>query len=458
MVWAGTALLAFITVAELSREEYLADLGEQKAKLDRDLWILDRKNRREEKLINAVKAVMGQEKARKEIEIGISDLRKLPFSKPVVYRRMARAEIKQYIISKLGAQYTTEEFHNYELSLKRIGLLPMDVDLVKMVTELLSEQVAAFYDPDTHELYTFAEANLDNNFERTIMAHELVHALQDQNFNFKALALRAKDNDDAASAASALVEGDATYHMGVFLRMNYKAHEILGDLQLLFSQQNDKMYSAPPFLRDSLLFPYQDGQIFVSEVHAHGGNSALDAMFANPPQSTEQVLHPEKYIGPAFDPPVAVSIDIKPRASWKKLHENTVGEMGLRSLFTQRHTDDAAAVIAQGWGGDRYVLYETEPGKWVLIWKTVWDSEKDAREFFDGMDDFYRYRYQAPGPLAQPHGTASKPKPASPSDAVLFSVAKQKQCITIRGKTVLFLDAPDAKTIHALLDEFHRLK
>lgn len=458
LIWSGTLILVMLALGELAREHYLSQLEIEQAVVDRELHEQIRRTRNARLWLETAKALTTQEDARKEIELGISSIRKLSFVKPVTFRRMPREEIREYIISKLGSQYSGDEFKNYEMALKKIGLMPPDVDLVKMITELLSEQVAAFYDPDTHELYTFADTGLTGNFDRMILAHELVHALQDQNFDFKALALKAKDNDDASLASASIVEGDATYHMGVYLRMNYQAREIFGDLQLLFTQKTDKMYSAPPYMRDSLLFPYQEGQLFVSEVHAGGGIAAVDALFASPPQSSEQVLHPEKYIGPAKDSPVAVTIALNPHPTWKKLHENTVGELGIRSLISQRQPSEKAATAAAGWGGDRYVLYEIEHGKWVLVWKTVWDTEKDAREFFDVAEDFYRYRYQAPGPLVPTGRNDPKPRSAPQADAVFLSVAKQKQCISIHAKTVLFVDAPDEKTIQILLGELRAAK
>lgn len=445
-VWGCVLLLVFIVYGVWSRQQYLKHLKVEAAQLSRELHETVEKNRALQQTLQPRKELMEQEATQQEIEVLISHFRELPFLKPVHYAKMKRPELRKYILSKLGAQYSPEEFANYELALKRIGLIPHKVNLVEIVADLLSEQIAAFYDPDTHELYTFNELTLANNMERMILAHELVHALQDQHFDFRALALRAKDNDDAAVAAAALVEGDASYQMGVYLRQHYKARELLGDLQVLFSQPTDKIVAAPAFIRDSLLFPYEDGQVFVSELHARGGNAAIDACFANPPTSTEQVLHPEKYSGPGKDIPVVINLEIKAAsASWKKLHQNVVGELGIRSFFTAALGLEKASEAAAGWGGDSYSLYSTGAESWVLVWKTVWDSPKDAREFFDALESFYHDRYGSP---------SQKEKTTQNVDAVFFSEATQKQSLSIKGSTVLYLDVPDLKIMKLLLSEF----
>ncbi len=465
-------ILLLVAYGVWDRENYLFRLREKEVRLNNDLQAILRQNRILQLRWEVLENLAYEKKYRRELETAISKNRALPFRQPVRYRYMEKIKLKDYIISKLGSQYTAEEFQNYELALKQIGLLPKDVHLKKVITELLSEQIAAFYDPDTHELYTFTDPTTirqENNFERMILAHELVHVLQDQNFDFRTLALRTKNNDDAALAAAALVEGDANYHMTLYLWENYQVHEILGDLQLLFSQKVDEILAAPPYLRDSLLFPYQEGQRFVAELYARGGNAAIDAAFLNPPQSTEQVLHPQKYLNSNKDVPKPVSLIIKASPSWKKLHENVVGELGIRSFFSEILDEEKAAHVAAGWGGDRYILYGIASDQRILVWKTVWDTEKDAREFFDALEGFYRIRYQLPestkradtqrsaalatGPDLSARYALKKEKAEPKAGSAFFSIAQQKQNITIQGYTVWFLDVPNFHIMNKLLLE-----
>ncbi len=449
LFWTLLLGIVFIVYWIASRVTYLEKLREEETRVNIELQSVLQRNRVLKSQIELRNNEQREESARAAIEKNISALRELPFLKPVEYKRIPKSELRAYILSKLRIQYSSDEFKNYEIALKRIGLIPRTTDLMQAITSLLSEQVAAFYDQDTHELYTFPEFNLGNNMERMILAHELVHALQDQNFTLQKLPLRTKDNDDAALAAAALVEGDATYQMGVYLRENYNAEQWLGDLQMLFTQPMDQMQAAPAYLRSSLLFPYQDGQIFISDLHANGGNAAIDAAFKDPPESSKQILHPEKYMAVPRDRPQPVVFTFKPEPSWKKLHENVVGELGIRALFEDQLGVEKAQRVAAGWGGDRYVLYEITRDRWVLVWQTVWDAPKDAREFFNALDELYHARYR------MEEGLGNKGEPA---DSIFFSVANQKQNITLFGRTVVLLDVPDAHTMAPLLQHFSKIK
>lgn len=377
---------------------------------------------------------------RGEIEQLISGYRGLKFHQPVAYRTLPREKIRDYLMSKLGEQYTPEEFRQYGLALQRIGLIPTGTDLLATLSDLLSEQVAAFYDQETHELYTFEETEFKNNLERMILSHELVHALQDQNFNLKSLALKAKDNDDAALASAALVEGDANYHMGHYLRENYRTDQMLKDIRLAMAQRTERILSAPPYLRDSLLFPYQEGQQWVSELYASGGQAAIDAAYTHPPSSTEQVLHPEKFLSKVREEPREVATELKLDSAWKKVHENVVGELGIRSLFSKVLGRERAELAAAGWGGDRYAMWEGARGAWILVWKSVWDTEADARQFFEALHRFYAIKYDNKAGLGTVPGETGVP-----GEAVLFSLADQRQCIVLCDDSVLFVEAPNAK-------------
>jgi len=440
-VWA--VLFGMVCIVSLigSRVAYVEKLREDEARLAIDLQKTVRRNRELKREMETERTVIREKKAGAAIEESVSALRGLDFQSPVEYKRIPREDLRNYIASKLDVQYSSEEFQNYELALKRMGLIPKTMNLRESVTALLSEQVAAFYDQDEHHLYTFPEFDLSNNMQRMILAHELVHALQDQHFGLQKLPLRAKNNDDASLAAAALVEGDATYQMGVYLRENYQAAQWLSDARTLLTQPMERVQAAPPYLRDSLLFPYQEGQLFVSELHARGGNAAIDAAFSDPPESSEQILHPEKYMQTPRDRPQTVTFTFKPEPEWKKIHQNVVGELGIRALLEESLSPEKAQRASAGWGGDAYVLYSAGNDRWVLVWQTVWDTERDAREFFDAMEELYHARYHIVD------GNAKNPS----ADSVFFSVADQKQNISLYGKTVILLDVPDARVMEKML-------
>ncbi|MFZ4693516.1 MAG: hypothetical protein ACOYMV_00140 [Verrucomicrobiia bacterium] len=428
------------------KEEAISLWRQEEAKMACDLDRLKRRNRELREKTAKDRAAKNTPQILVRIEEIMAGIRSLPLQRPVAYRVMSRRMLRDSIVARMRAQYSGDDLQNYQTALVRMRLLPDGINLSGMISELLSEQIAAFYDTESHELCTFDGLSLQRNVERMIVAHEVVHALQDQNFNLGALPLKRKDNDDAALAAAALVEGDANYHMGVYLRTHFRVGELLGDLRFVFSQQTNKLLSAPAFLRETLLFPYQEGRSFVAELHARGGVEAINRAFVQPPQSTEQVLHPEKYLA-GNDPPKPVLVNLKPGSGWRWIHENVVGELGVRAYLTPLLDLDRASRVASGWGGDRYVLYEvSEPsGGWVLVWKTIWDTPGDAREFFNAMEVVFRDRFRGPET-----GTPALAKD-SVAAALFYSFASQKQALILRGDTVILLDAPNNTILRTVM-------
>jgi len=143
------------------------------------------------------------------------------------------------------------------------------------------------------------------------------------------------------------------------------------------------LQNAPPILRETSLFPYTAGLSFVQALMASGGYAAVNAAFANPPASTEQILHPEKYA--AHEAPVAVSIPGGLPAllgsGWSEAGRDTLGEENLRVWLGQLGASSQAFAAAAGWGGDRLVLYEGPNGATQLAVVTAWDTATDADEF-----------------------------------------------------------------------------
>ncbi len=445
-------LLGILGGVWLSRENYLTDLRLEEEVLAREVQALARTNRVLREAVAETKSSRSREDTEEGLAARMSQLRELPLRTPIVHRSMPRAELRADILAQMHSQYSVEELRDHENALSRLGLLPRETRFAQVVPELLSEQVAAFYDIERHELCTLEGLDLRNNAERMILAHELVRVLQDQNFGLDRLGLRRKDNDDAALAAAALVEGDATYHMGVYLHDNFRVNEIFHDLRLFFIQPADKLLPVPVYLREALMFPDRDGRDFVAALHARGGVEAVNRAYEFPPQSTEQILHPEKYLGPLVDAPKPVVLDFRPDPSWRLTQENVVGELGVRSLFSKALGPERAAEVAAGWGGDRYLVYDLpQPSDgWVLVWKSVWDTEADAREFFEALSRSFQLRYDA---LPAPGQAPKKGAPPLRVNAVFFSIAHQKQCVVLSRDTVWLVDVPEVKTMNRLLKE-----
>jgi hypothetical protein len=256
--------------------------------------------------------------------------------------------------------------------------------------EVLAEQVLGFYDHERHHIVVRASrptTDAEAEKERGILAHEIEHALQDQHFGRPDEATRDAMSDDSLLAYSALLEGDAMLTMFAYLaaergvpiqRMVRRAADILRDTPAeRFAGDGDAaLFRALPIVRERLLFRYHAGTAMVAELYRAGGLDLVNRLFVAPPVSTEQVLHPEKYVAGE------VPADIRPPdppAGMRAIGNGTLGELVIRVVLGR--CTGMAEIAAEGWSGDRFTLAVGTDGKVGLAWATAWDSEKDAAEF-----------------------------------------------------------------------------
>jgi hypothetical protein len=238
-----------------------------------------------------------------------SEIRQLAILRPVQSSAQSRAEIERMILKNINEESTPGQTHAAEVTMKRLGLAPPDFQYRALMVRVLTEQVAGYYEPKTGEFHLADWIDLDG--QRPIMAHELTHALQDQHFNLRRFEHWPKGDSDAELATHALIEGDATLAMALYVANNpLRALLFLKSLGLssLASPELDK---APRAVRETLLFPYQQGIDWTKSLYKQNGWERVSKAFSDLPQSTEQILHPEKYF--AHEAPVKVTLpDIAP--------------------------------------------------------------------------------------------------------------------------------------------------
>ena len=331
-----------------------------------------------------------------------SELRKLAVLRPVRSGAQTRAEIEQMLVRNLNESSAPEELRASEQTYKKLGLLPADFDLRPFLVALLAEQVAGYYDPKAREFFLADWIELDA--QRPVMAHELTHALQDQHFNLRRFEDWPKHDSDAQTAAHALVEGDAMLVMMQYVVRNPERQLAMLKSLVLGSGGSTAVYDkAPRVLRESLVFPYTQGANWAGHVYRRGGWELMSASYKKLPQSTEQILHPEKYF--AGEAPLRVSVrDISASLGrgWRLADHDVSGEWGYYLILDEfLKAREASQPAAAGWGGDRYALFTgPHPGDVVLAQKSLWDTERDAREFFDAYARRSTIRYQTP-PVAE---------------------------------------------------------
>ena len=273
-----------------------------------------------------------------------------------------------------------------ERLLKAFGLLPADASLRDLYIQMLGSQIAGLYNPDDKTLYVVSKSGAIGAIEKTTFSHEFTHALQDQNFDLGALKLDEVGQGDRSFARLALVEGDATLTMSYWSIANLTTAELTA---LATAGADDpstaQLLAMPAILRESLLFPYIQGLSFVQGIQLQEGWPGVDAAFAHPPASSEQVLHPEKYA--AGEQPVAVALPKNLAAQlgtgWTSALEDSFGEFQMDIwLRADGRTNTAAAnAAAAGWGGDRIAVLNGPNGTWAVVLKTAWDTPADAQEF-----------------------------------------------------------------------------
>ena len=324
-----------------------------------------------------------------QVEAGIG----LKFKTPPVIEVRSKDEVREYLERQLKDSLAREQVVNQEVALKRFGLIPADMDLQKLLLDVLAEQVGGYYDPRTKVLY-IVEGTPEEAVGLTV-SHELIHALQDQYLNLDSV-MRSVGDDDRTVAAQAAIEGQATYEglriaVGPEMADNLpggwdRARQTIRDERARWPA----FAAAPLVVQEMLLFPYLSGAEFARTYRA---NRPGTTPFNDMPQSSEQILHPPLYLN--RDVPTTVTLPAITGAS--VAHQNTVGEFTTR-LFLFEHLRDQSAAIsgAGGWDGDRYAVVRSARGE-GLIWVSVWDTPVDAGDFYNLMDRTIDRRY---GPSA----------------------------------------------------------
>ena len=313
-----------------------------------------------------------------------SELRELSILKSVKSGAQSRAEIERMVIKNLDAETTPAEMHAAEVLLRVFGLAPKEFAYRSFIIKLLTEQVAGYYDPKAQQFYLADWIELEG--QKPVMAHELTHALQDQHFNLKRFENWPKGDSDAELAAHALIEGDATLAMTLYMAKNPLV--ALAFIRSLGAQEiaSEQFKQAPRALRESLLFPYEEGSAWATQLYKRGGWEMVSQAFTKLPQSSEQILHAEKYF--SYEAPQKLTLPDLQSAlgpAWKKLDYDVNGEWGCYLILNEFLNDaEESKQASVGWGGDRFALYETGKSDEVFVAQlTAWDTPLDAQEFFN---------------------------------------------------------------------------
>jgi hypothetical protein len=303
--------------------------------------------------------------------------------------------IRDYLRKQFDRDYLPQERELDQKAWVALGLIRSTDDLTQIELSLLSDQVVGVYDPDAQSMVVLGNEAKLGPAEKVAYAHEFNHALQDQYFGLNKLAPKHGDTSDHSMAVHALIEGDAVLLQTMWASAILTPEELL-QLARGSAGGDVGIARAPLVVRSELLFPYVDGFNFVRQAYRQAGNSysAVDELFQNPPESTAQLLHPEKYS--AHVHPVAIQLpDVAEALGWRKVGSNVLGELDTRVLLEQWGSDHAeAARAAGGWAGDRYQVVERD-GRAALVIRWTWESPDAAATFFSAYARGLRQRFDA---------------------------------------------------------------
>jgi hypothetical protein len=358
----------------------------------------------------------------------VAAVRQLEPRAPVEARELDRAELIASVREHVAREVPRDVIRNQGELLVGFGLVPPDFDYEEGAFRLLEAQLAGFYEP--HDKKMYLASDLPERAADATLAHELVHALQDQHYDLGAQLSYQPAANDRESALQALAEGDATSAMMDLLLKDTHRRAIDVPDDVFAAEVESSMTgtaegnSVPRVLRASLVAPYVDGILFVHALRRRGiaksggvtggddaGWSAVDAAWKRPPETTEQLLHVDKY--DAREPGESIAVPPPPGPGWASVYDDVFGEEGLRIAVEETVPAKSAAAAARGWGGDRVALFrltastpvrqandEREPDagpgvSLAVAWHIRFDrgpkqADAEAREAFKALADAMR--------------------------------------------------------------------
>ncbi len=345
-----------------------------------------------------------------KIQPRLAKVRELPVKQPIPTARQSSDEFSKFLKSEIARDLPEAKSAKLSAAYLHLGLLAKRADLATALEQTMASQAAAYYDPRAKKFFVVMVPDNDLMLD-TMSAHELTHGLQDQAFDLgKYLVTDPPLDDDSQFARQFVVEGDATVAMYVYMAVESgqlgtekilrtlrpqleqmanldlagyaegmkQQAAALKDMDAEMKKSIDAMGELPPIVLEPLLASYGRGALLVLAAHQQGGWAAVDALYKDPPASTEQVLHPTTKLFPKREPPIPVTL---PTLDGELLTSNVLGELQWRTYFSLWVPGNAKA--SEGWGGDRYAVVKRADGSLLGFHATVWDTAADAKEFGD---------------------------------------------------------------------------
>ncbi len=327
-----------------------------------------------------------------EMTSALSDITGWPVRRKVPAKIITKDEFRRQVESRMKGSSNNKEVHAEELTLKMFGFIPQDFDLAKETVDLVSEQAAAFYDYSKKRLFVL-DSTSEGTEQRVALVHELAHALADQQHPLGKYLKKGSPDDDASTAREAVMEGQATWLTWAYVsRRNGGKAEVSQEMIEKLTDNSGAggsdfpVFSKEPlYLRESLVFPYDEGMKFQDAIYHQMGGRSFDQPFNRPPLSTQQILHPKAYLEDEkpvdVDPP---ALDKAVQKEFRVLNDGSVGELDHSMLLRQWVGDKEGRAAASQWRGGAFRLFEHKREKYpVLTYASQWSTPEAARHFFE---------------------------------------------------------------------------
>jgi hypothetical protein len=341
----------------------------------------------------------------------------LPIQRQVKRHLITRESVEKYVDKRMKDDRDAQRLEQSRLVLEKFGLLPLGYDLHGEFLRLLGEQVAAYYDPKTKSVNLLDWVPPDT--QKSVLAHELTHALQDQKIGLEKWerAGGAKDDkplpdqqeyvvEEAQAARQSVAEGQAmvvllNYTLAPMGKDVVSAPEIFDAMRAGMADDKDSpvFAAAPMFLRESLMMPYTWGTDFVRTVLTHKGKDAAYAgMLENPPVDTRQVMEPETYLSNQFVAPLTIpDLDKLVAPDYKRFDFGGMGEFDVYLLAKQYGGDKAPKEHYPHWRGGYYFAAQGKDSpkdRIAMLYFSRWDSPESAHAFARLYGDYLPKRYK----------------------------------------------------------------
>lgn len=321
-------------------------------------------------------------------------LRELPPASPVHARVIDRGQMLEQVRATVREQVPADAIRGESDFLQAMGFLPESFDYEAGVYRMLQSELAGYYDPEKQLMFLMDD--LKPTDRETTLAHELVHALQDQHYNLGPKLRFVPDGNDRQAAIQCLAEGDATSAMLDFLlgpsqrAVDIPADRLRAQMAATTAASPD-LASFPRVLRSSLTAPYVDGVLFVQQLRWRGGWATVDEVWSQLPTTTEQILHLDKLDKREPAEVIPVPSGAALGTGWIASHTDVYGEQGLRICLEDWMDPSRAASAAAGWGGDHAAVFRRrsdDQTESAAAWHVRFDQGPLASPDFEAVEAF----------------------------------------------------------------------